>query len=108
MESESYRYGFRRNLRGLQPYGMTLWVGALLLSGLLIVTHAAAAQTIALWAATTLDIIALLSWRLVVEDDRVLVSGNREAMALLSSRDYFDRQPERSTLRPPTCRAAQP
>jgi hypothetical protein len=108
VESESYRYGFRRSLRGLKPYGVTLCVGALLLSGLVIVTPTAAAQNGALWAATALDIIALLSWLFVVRDDWVLASGNRYATALLSACDYFDRQPARSALRPPESKAAQP
>jgi hypothetical protein len=122
VEKENAEYGFRRNLRGLKPIGLTACIVALLVSGLAIlwrnetllpafesmsakpVLAALSAVKPAALGAICVDIAAIVGWIALVRDGWVRGAGNQYARALLARCDTFDasagRTPAAATRKP--------
>jgi hypothetical protein len=108
VEKENAEYGFRRNLRGLKPIGITACVVALLISALAIVWRydpvipaisslsipsllkALAAIKPAAIGAICVDVVALVAWFAIVRDNWVRDAGDQFARALLACCDTLD------------------
>jgi hypothetical protein len=116
VEKENAEYGFRRNLRGLRPIGLTACFTALLLSALAILWQnepllpalaslsakpflaALSAVKPAALGAICVDIAAIAGWIAVVRDGWVRSAGDQYARALLACCDTLDA----STAKAPT------
>ncbi len=108
VEKENAEYGFRRNLRGLKPIGITACLVALLISALAIVWRydpvipaisslsmpslfkALAAIKPAAIGAICVDLAALVAWFANVRDNWVRDAGDQFARALLACCDTLD------------------
>ena len=108
VEKENAEYGFRRNLRGLKPIGITACLVALLISTLAIawrydavmpaiaslsmpsLLKALAAIKPAALGAICIDLAALLAWIAIVRDGWVRDAGDQFARALLACCDTLD------------------
>ena len=102
---ENAEYGFRRNLRGMRPIGLTACVLAAGLSMLAIVDEhhdrALALSSLstgqgwsiltttspAIIAATIVNVVAILGWLMIVRDSWVRDAGDQFARALLANCD---------------------
>ena len=103
IEKENAQYGFRRNLLGMRPVGITLCavaIGVSLLSvfgqALNFSTESALAAVSAkpseLWAAVGVNFVAMLGWIFVVNVEWVKQSGYQYADALLAACDLLGTQ----------------
>lgn len=108
VEKENAEYGFRRNLRGLKPIGITACLVALLISALAIawrneavvpavaslsissLLKALAAVKPAALGAICVDLAALVGWTTIVRDGWVRDAGDQFARALLACCDTLD------------------
>lgn len=116
VEKENAEYGFRRNLRGLKPIGISACLFALLISGLtvlwrnetivpaitqvsvpLLLTAMSTIKPAAI-GAICVDLAALVGWGLIVRDDWVRDAGDQFARALLACCDILDKS---KTSKPP-------
>lgn len=113
VEKENAEYGFRRNLRGLKPIGITACLAALLISVLAVVWRydniipamssfsmppllaALSAIKPAAIGAICVDLVALVAWIVIVRDDWVRDAGDQFARALLACCDTLDASPTR-------------
>jgi hypothetical protein len=120
VEKENAEYGFRRNLRGLKPIGLTACLAALLISALAIVWQnepllpaiasfsaksvLAALSTVkpAALSAVCVDIAAIVAWIVIVHDGWVRGAGDQYARALLACCDTLDVAP---ASQPPSANA---
>jgi hypothetical protein len=120
VEKENAEYGFRRNLRGLRPIGLTACFAALLISALAIlwqiepllsalaslsaksVLAALSAVKPAAFGAICVDIAAIVGWIAIVRDDWVRSAGDQYARALLACCDTL----ETSAAKAPTAGSA--
>jgi hypothetical protein len=120
VEKENAEYGFRRNLRGLKPIGLTVCFAALLIAALAILWQyeallpafaslstkslaaLSAVKPVAL-GAIAVDSAAIVGWLAIVRDDWVKSAGDQYAKALLACCDTLDLC---SSTRPPS--AVQP
>jgi hypothetical protein len=111
VEKENAEYGFRRNLRGLKPIGLTACFAALLISILPILWQneplfpalaslsakpllaALSAVKPAALGAVCVDVAAIVGWTLIVRDDWVRAAGDQYARALLACCDTLDIAP---------------
>ncbi|MCK1547855.1 hypothetical protein IVB11_02015 [Bradyrhizobium sp. 177] len=105
VEKENAQYGFRRNLRGMKGYGVTLCMLALVVcaSGVFItnldlpsqlterpretLTSILASQSMPRWSALVADISAIGGWLLIANDAWVRQAGFQYAEALLACCD---------------------
>jgi proteasome lid subunit RPN8/RPN11 len=117
VEKENAEYGFRRNLRGLKPIGLTVCFAALLIAALAILWQCeallpafASLSTKSLLAALSavkpaalgaffVDSAAIVGWLAIVRDDWVRSAGDQYAKALLACCDTLDLS---SSARPPS------
>ncbi len=108
VEKENAEYGFRRNLRGLKPIGVTACLTALLISLLAILWQneslfpalaslsakpllgALSAVKPAALGAVCVDIAAIIGWMFIVHDGWVRGAGDQYARALLACCDSLD------------------
>jgi hypothetical protein len=108
VEKENAEYGFRRNLRGLKPIGVTACLVALLISALAIawrydpvipalsslsmpwLLKALVAIKPAAIGAICVDLAALVAWLAIVRDGWVRDAGDQFARALLACCDTLD------------------
>jgi hypothetical protein len=108
VEKENAEYGFRRNLRGLKPIGLTACFAALLISALAIlwqyepllpafaslsakpILAALSAVKPAALGAICVDIAAIVGWLAIVRDAWVRSAGDQYARALLACCDTLD------------------
>lgn len=108
VEKENAEYGFRRNLRGLKPIGVTACLVALLISALAItwrydtvipaisslsmasILKALVAIKPAAIGAICVDLAALVAWFAIIRDDWVRDAGDQFARALLACCDTLD------------------
>jgi hypothetical protein len=108
VEKENAEYGFRRNLRGLKPIGLTACFAALLISALAVLWQnepllpglaslsakpllaALSAVKPAALAAICVDIAAIVGWIAIVRDGWVRSAGDQYARALLACCDTLD------------------
>jgi hypothetical protein len=108
VEKENAEYGFRRNLRGLKPIGLTACFAALLISALAIlwqyepllpafarlsvkpILAALSAVKPAALGAICVDIAAIVGWLAIVRDGWVRSAGDQYARALLACCDTLD------------------
>lgn len=105
VEKENAEYGFRRNLRGMRPVGLTACILAAALSIIALLGghhdlvkaamslsdgeswHDIAEVSSAIFAATAVDIIAIVGWLVIVQDQWVRDAGDQYARALLANCD---------------------
>lgn len=110
VEKENAEYGFRRNLRGLKPIGVTACFLALLISAFAIIWRyetllpaisslslssilaALAAVKPAALGAICVDIVAIIGWFAIVRDSWVRDAGDQFARALLACCDTIEIQ----------------
>lgn len=110
VEKENAEYGFRRNLRGLKPIGVTACLLALLISAFAIIWRyetllpaisslslssilaALAAVKPAALGAICVDIAAVIGWFAIVRDSWVRDAGDQFARALLACCDTLEIQ----------------
>lgn len=108
VEKENAEYGFRRNLRGLKPIGLTACFAALLISAVAIlwqyepllpafaslsakpILAALSAVKPAALGAICVDIVAIVGWLAIVRDGWVRSAGDQYARALLACCDALD------------------
>lgn len=108
VEKENAEYGFRRNLLGLKPIGLTACLLALLISAFAIIWRyesllpaisslslnsilaALAAVKPAALGAMCVDIAAIVGWLAIVRDSWVRDAGDQFARALLACCDTID------------------
>jgi len=111
VEKENAEYGFRRNLLGLKPIGLSACLAALVLSALAIIWRyepvlpalsslsmtsvLAAFATVkpAAIGAICVDIAAIVGWLFIVRDNWVRDAGDQFARALLACCDTLDVRP---------------
>jgi hypothetical protein len=120
VEKENAEYGFRRNLLGLRPIGLTVAIIAMILS-LVAITNAHQEIGIAfrsfsvaqIWnviaglppsiiGANVVGLIAVVGWSTIVKDKWVREAGDQYARALLACCDTLDsskRKPNDNTKR---------
>lgn len=110
VEKENAEYGFRRNLRGMKPYGLAsvllaliAAVGAVCILGNNMTvdptasllsqwsTRILVATPQLVWAALLVSLVALLFWLFVVRDRWVREAGDQYARALLACCDTLNR-----------------
>jgi hypothetical protein len=100
VDKENAQYGFRRNLLGMKPVGIVLCALAAAASLLAIYSHATgitvaefwaltSAQKPEVWAATSVDFVALLAWLTLVRRRWVRQAGEQYAEALLAACDQL-------------------
>ena len=100
VDKENAQYGFRRNLLGMRPVGIIICAFAAIASLLAIYLHAAgltfhdlwdvsSTQPPEVWAAITIDFLALVAWFAVVRDRWVRQAGDQYADALLAACDQL-------------------
>ncbi len=105
VEKENAEYGFRRNLRGMRPLGLTGCLLAAILSVAIIVDgHRDLAAALAslssaecwraisgiaptILSATVVNLLAVLGWLVIVKDSWVRDAGDQYARALLANCD---------------------
>jgi hypothetical protein len=105
VEKENIEYGFRRNLLGLKPIGITCCAAALAVSAFAIARSQPALMTAiaglspaealdalgaakpAAVGATLVDLVAFAGWLLIVKDGWVREAGDQFARALLANCD---------------------
>lgn len=100
VDKENAQYGFRRNLFGMRPIGVL--VCALAAAASLVAIYmqmhaftatalwaASSAQRPEIWAATAIDLVALIAWLTVVNDQWVRQAGYQYADALLAACDQL-------------------
>lgn len=87
--TENANYGFRRNLWGLKPIGITVSVLALVASGVLLVTQPALRSASPALVAGISNVLILLLWIVKISPDWVRVPAEAYAEALLSSIDQL-------------------
>jgi hypothetical protein len=108
VEKENAEYGFRRNLRGLKPIGLTACFAALLISALAILwqnepllpalASLSARPLLAVLSAVKptalgaicVDIAAIVGWIAIARDGWVRSAGDQYARALLACCDTLD------------------
>jgi len=127
VEKENAEYGFRRNLRGLKPIGVTACLTALLISLLAILWQneplfpalaslsakplmaALSAVKPAALGAVCVDIVAIIGWMFIVHDGWVRGAGDQYARALLACCDSLDASSKPSSAGSPRrARSAAP
>jgi hypothetical protein len=100
VDKENAQYGFRRNLLGMRPIGIVVCALAAAASLVAIYMRANEFTTTALWAtssaqrpetwaATTIDLVALIAWLTVVNGPWVRQAGDQYADALLAACDQL-------------------
>lgn len=107
VEKENAEYGFRRNLRGMRPIGLTaafIATGMSLLavtnahhelgldlrgSSLEQIWHVIAGLPPTVIAATIIDVLAIIGWLTIVRDKWVREAGDQYARALLACCDML-------------------
>jgi hypothetical protein len=122
VEKENAEYGFRRNLRGLKPIGLTACFAALLISALAIlwqnepllpalarlsakpVLAALSAVKPAALGAICVDIAAIIGWIAIVRDGWVRSAGDQYARALLACCDTLEASAAKAATAGPAAR----
>lgn len=103
VEKENAQYGFRRNLRGMRSIGLALALAALAISLVAITASLPDLPRLAtvenykvlalipssVWAALTVDTLAILVFLFVVTDQWVLNGGEQYADAILTACDQL-------------------
>lgn len=93
VDKENAEYGFRRNMRGMKWIGVGISFFALAASTLVISLWAFFSPAFfaellsispAIYASMVINVIAILSWMMVVTDDWVLEAGDQYTCALLA------------------------
>jgi hypothetical protein len=82
--AENRNYGFRRNLWGMKPVGITIAVGALIVVGIVLAVHPSARHGLVV-AAALVDLMLLLGWIFVFTPAWVRVAAEAYAERLLEA-----------------------
>lgn len=86
---ENIDYGFRRNMRGLKPFGLLFSGTSAALGAAALYTGIASGALVSGWVAVILSAIAFLIWLFLVTDDWVHDAAKSYAIRLLAACDLL-------------------
>lgn len=86
---ENIEYGFRRNMRGLKPFGLLFSGASAVLGATALYTGVASGVSVSGWVAVVLSAIAFFIWLFLVTDDWVHDAAKSYAIRLLAACDLL-------------------